>query len=132
MVKIDIVKNERINDPLNRGYLAMNRGEILIDMNTVYQTTNKSSLTGSEILNAVDKAEYLALTDPNKQVMWDIVHLGNINPFGIEADLFVDIFSGGSATITALQALRINNVTRGQKLKVGILSIVDIDDTFNI
>ena len=119
MGQIDILKTELTDDSLGRGYSGMNDVAAAADLNTVYRTSNKSSLTGSEVINAVDKTEFNALTDIQKQMVWDIVHLGTVNPFGLEADLMTDIFGGGSTTISALVALRINNISRAVELGAG-------------
>ncbi len=128
---IAILKAEIDTDPDTRGYGIMSDKEVADDMNIVRSTTPKSTLTGTEILNAVVKADFLVLSDVDKQMVWDLVHLGNLNPFGIEADLFVDIFGGGSATITALQALRLNNVGRGVELGLGKIGEGDVWDARN-
>ena len=117
---IGILKTEIDIDPETRGYGGMTDIQVADDINTTYRTTPKKSVTGSEVLNAIDKAEFLLLSDTNKQMVWDLVHLGTLNPFGIEADLLVDVF-GGSVTITALQAMRLNNVSRGVELRIGFV-----------
>ena len=76
-------------------------------------------MSGSEILNSIDKTEFNALSNANKQLIWDIIHVGTINPFGVEADLFTDIFGGGSNTIVALSTARKSGVSRGQELGIG-------------
>jgi len=88
-------------------------------LNAVNRTKNLASLTGSEVINAVDAAEFTALSAAEQQQVWDIVHLGTVNPFGIEATLFTSIFGGGSATITALAAARTEDVSRGVELGLG-------------
>ncbi len=113
------LKIEITTDPLVRGYSAMSDSEIAVDINTVYRTVDKATMTGSEVLNAIDKGEFNTLSITNKQLLWDILHIGNINPFGIEATLFIDIFGGASATIISLQALRKNNVSRAMELGIG-------------
>lgn len=117
-MNIDILKTEITNDPLTRGYSGMSDLAIATDLNTVYRTSNKTIMTATEIFNAINKAEFNALTDSNKQMTWDILHLGDVNPFGLEADLFQDIF-GASTTITTLQTLRVNNISRGVELNIG-------------
>ncbi len=91
------------------------------ELNAVNRTTNKTSMTGSEILNAVLKSEFVALTNAEESQFWDIVHLSEVNPFGIESDLMVDIFGGGSTTITSLQTLRKNNVSRAVEIGLGVV-----------
>jgi hypothetical protein len=118
-MNLSALKVEITIDPLGRGYSNMTDKEVSSSLNAVDRTTNKNLLTSSEVLNAIDKAAFNALADPDKQLIWNILHIGNINPFGIEADLFVDIFGAGSASINALSALRINNVSRATELGIG-------------
>ena len=89
------------------------------EINAVNRTRNKTSLTGSEVLNNVNATEWSALTDVQKQEVWDIVHLGELNPFGVEATLLIAIFGGGSVTITALAAARKEDVSRAEELSLG-------------
>ena len=116
---IGILKIELTTDPLVRNYSGMSDADVAIDINTVYRTSNKSVMTGTAIFNAIDKVEFNALSNANKQMVWNILHLSEINPFGLEAALFVDMFGGGSTTITTLQSLRKNNISRGVELGIG-------------
>jgi hypothetical protein len=129
-MNIDELKIEIDTDPLARGYSGMSNQEVADDMNIINRTTPKSTLTGSEVLNAVNKTEFDSKTDAQKQMVWDIVHLGSINPYGIEAAMFQDIF-GASTTITSLQELRLNNVGRGVELGLGIIGEGDVWDARN-
>jgi len=116
---IEKLKTEIDTDPLVRGYAGMTDAQVKADGHTKYRTRNKTSLTGSEVLNAIDKTEFNSKTDAQKQQVWDLVHLGTLNPFGIEASLMVDIFGGGSVTIVALQALRVESISRWEELSLG-------------
>ena len=89
------------------------------ELNAVNRTLNKTSLSGTEILNNVVKADFNALTATEQQRVWDIVHLGDVNPFGIEAAMMIDIFGVGSATITALAAARTTSVSRATEIGLG-------------
>ena len=90
-------------------------------LNTVNRTLNRASMSGSEVLNAVNAAEWIGLTDAGRQTVWDIVHLGTLNPFGVEATLLIEVFGGGSATITALAAARKDDVSRAVELGLGFV-----------
>jgi hypothetical protein len=68
---IDILRTELSDDPLTRGYASMTDEEAAIDLNTTYRERNKTSMTGSEVLNAVDATNWAGLTDAQKQVVWD-------------------------------------------------------------
>ncbi len=91
------------------------------ELNAVNRTTNKVTMTASEVYNAVDNTEYIALTTTQQEEIWNIVHLGEINPFGLEATRFTAIFGGGSTTITALAASRTNNVSRAVEIGLGFI-----------
>jgi hypothetical protein len=77
---------------------------------------NITSLTPSQILNATDKVELLALTGDPANRVWGVLGMNDINPFGIEADIFIDAFGGGSATLTALAILRKKTISRATQL----------------
>lgn len=120
-MNIDTLKTELTTDPLVRGYAGMNDADVAVDINTVYRTSNKAIMTASEVFNAIDKTEFNALVAADQQRVWNTLHLGEINPFGLEAALFTDIFGGGSTTITTLQGLRVNNISRGVELGIGVV-----------
>lgn len=119
MANLFLLKSEIDSDPLTRGYSGMTDAEVAESLNTANRTRNKTTMTGSEILNKIDPTEWNSLTDAQRQTVWDIVHLGTINPFGIEATLMVNIFTGGSTTITALAAARVESISRAQELGLG-------------
>jgi len=96
------------------------------ELNVLNRTVNRDTMTGSEVLNEIDKTEFNAKTDPQKQMVWDIVHLGTVNPFGVESELLTDIFGGGSNTITALAAARKTTVSRATELSFGRVRAGDI------
>ncbi len=92
-------------------------------LNAVNRTKNRTSMTGSEVLNAVDAAEWSTRTVEQKQVVWDIVHLGTVNPFGVEATLMTVAFSdAGGVTIAALAAARVDDVSRAVELGLGFIA----------
>lgn len=86
------------------------------ELNALNRTKPRISVTGSEVLNAIDQTEFLAKTEAERQRVWNILHLGTLNPFGMEAILLVGIFGGGSATITALAEIRLEDISRAEEL----------------
>ena len=116
---IDALRTELVAGHPDTGAYNVDAEIAAGELNAVNRTTNKTSMSGSEIINAVDKAEFIALTNAAEAQFWNVVHLGDLNPFGIEADLLIDIFGGGSTTIIALQALRKNSVSRAVEIGLG-------------
>jgi len=92
------------------------------ELNAVNRTKSKATMTASEIYNAVDSAGYVALTAVQQAEVWNILHMGEINPFGLEATRFTSIFGGGSTTITALASLRKDAVRRAEEIGLGFIS----------
>ncbi len=88
-------------------------------VNALNRTQNRDSMTGSEILNAVVVSEYTALMEADKDRLWDLLGLGTLDPFGVEATLLTSLFGGGSATIVALAAARKLSVSRAEELGLG-------------
>ena len=90
------------------------------EINAVNRSRNKTSMTGSEILNNVDASEWGTRSADQKQVVWDVVHLGDINPFGVEATLITAAFDGaGGVTLAALGAARVESISRATELGLG-------------
>ena len=115
----DILKDELVNDPLGRGYSGMTDEQASTDLNAVYRTRNRVSMTASEVLNAVDPAEYTALTASQKDRLWQLLAIGDLNPFGVEATLMQNTFGAG-LTITALNAARREPISRADELGVRV------------
>ncbi len=118
---IDVLRDELISDPETRGYAGMTDEQAAADLNTEYRQRNRASMTGSEVLNAIDETELNALSDANKNRVWQLLHLGELNPFGVEADLLIDVFTAGSVTITNLQYARKEDVSRAVELGLGFI-----------
>lgn len=117
---------ELTTDPLGRGYSGMDDQQAADSLNTADRTRTRATMTGSEVLNAVDSGEWAALTAEEKQIVWDVVHLGDINPAGIEAMLLTNVFGAGSTTITLLAAARQETVTRSEELGLGRVGVGNV------
>ncbi len=116
------LRDELLGDPEGRGYSGMSNQEALDDLHSLWETRNRASMTASEVLNAVDAGEYTALSNAKENEFWNLMAIGDLNPFGIEAALMINIFGGGSVTITTLQSLRIENISRAEKLGLNSVS----------
>lgn len=129
MADLVALKAEIDTDPLTRGYAAMTDAQVAADLNSSYRERNRDSMSASEVLNAIDIAEFNALTNAAESQIWNVLHLGgqsgpgggSIDPFGIEATIFTNVFGAGSATIAALSAARKESITRGVELGLGLV-----------
>lgn len=125
---IDALKAELLAGHPDTGAYDADDAVAAGELNAVNRTVNKASMTGSEIINALDKTEYLALSDADKDKVWQVCHLGTVNPFGVEADLFIDIFGTPSDSITALQAARVDAVSRAVELGLGLVRAGHVEE----
>lgn len=88
---------------------------------------DRTSMTGSEVLNAVDDDEWMALSDADKRTVWDIVHLAMVNPHGVEARLMLSVFDAAeSPTIAALLVARKESVSRATEIGLGHVGVGNV------
>ena len=116
MSNIQTLAGELTNDPLAIGYSAMTNAEIVASINTANRGSNRDSIPTNEILEAIDSSALLALTGDKAVRVWGILAMDSVDPFGVAASILVDAFGGGSATITALAALRVEQISRANEL----------------
>jgi hypothetical protein len=121
-----VLKAELDSDPLGRGYAAMGHDQAATDGNTPYRNLPRATMNGSEILNSINSAEWAALTGPEQQTVWNLLHLGDLNPYGVEADMMITVFGGGSVTISTLASIRTTTVSRAQELGLPQWRAIDV------
>ena len=118
------LKDELANDPLVRGYSGMTDQQAADDLNTSYRSRNRASMSGDEIAQAADPAEFDALDDgsanntPDTKGHW-LALCGReaIDPFATaNVELVNSIFGNPSTTRTNLIAARVESITRAEEL----------------
>lgn len=114
---IDDLRSELANDPLARGYAGMTDAEVVADINSQHRSRNRESMSGAEIGAAIDAAEYTALADEaHKDRLIALSNLDSVDPFGFAQTIILDIFAGGSNTVQALAAARVESISRSEEL----------------
>ena len=108
-------------------YAAMSDAEAAVSLNALNRSRDRTSMTASEVLNAVEISEWNALTDVQRQQIWDVLHIGEINPFGVEATIFQNVF-GVSTTITSLQDARVEQISRATELGLGVVKVGHVEE----
>ncbi len=129
---IQILADEITNDPLGRGYSGMDDSQVAVDMNTKYRSRNRTSMSGSEIWDNTDPAEFAALEDGadtsgkserNRKLEWvSFCGINNHDPFGSSKEFVIDIFGIGTTTAN-LDAVRVETISRGVELELGIIKV---------
>ncbi len=116
------LRAELLADPLSRGYSTMSDQEAADDLNTEYRSRNRTSMTPTEVWQAIDITEFRAKADGDRRDVMGVLQFDSIDPFGNESALFQAIF-GASATITALQAARVEAISRAVELEIRKLPV---------
>lgn len=121
------LKSEIEVDSLTRGYTGMTDQQVADDLNTIYRTRNRSVMTGKEVKDRISVGEWDARTDSQKQIILALCNRDDLDPFGIDAQIFQDEMVGATATIAALVAYRVEDISRGEELGFGVVTQYDVD-----
>lgn len=116
MVNIKTLAAELSNDPLGVGYVAMTDEQALHSITAKTRQKNKSEIAGAEIIEMVDLSEYDMLSAQKKQLFWDLVHAGTVDPFGNAYTLMNDAFGPSSATMAKFNSGKIKLISRADEL----------------
>ena len=114
-----ILEDEIANDPLARGYVGMTDVQLLTSLNALDRPRNRTSMTGREVKTSVDVDEYKLLSDAKKQQMIELLKRDDLDLFGLDKDILVDIFGGASTTGANLATARVELISRGVEIKWG-------------
>ncbi len=121
-----ILEDEIAGDPLGRGYSAMTDAELLTSLNAADRNRNRTSMTGREVKAQMDVTEYNALSDAKKQQMIELVKRDDLDLFGLDKDILIDIFGNPSTTGTALIIARVESISRGVEIGWGVVAEKDL------
>ncbi len=120
------LRDELLNDPLGRNYSSMSDQQVADDLHLPNRTRNRTSMSGDEIFQQTDPAEYNALPDggvnnstDDKSHWLSFCGKDIIDPFATANVQFVTlIFGSGSITVSNLNVSRVETITRVQELKL--------------
>ncbi len=84
------------------------------------RSRNKERMEATEVANAVDETEFLGKTADERTEIYRLLAMGVLDPRdgSLEVQRFVSIF-GASATITALNAARVQPISRADEVGIG-------------
>lgn len=121
-----ILKSEIQADPLTRGYAGMTDQQVADSLNTVDRTRNRSVVSGKEVKDRIDLGEWAARTDAQKQIVLALCNRDDLDPFGIDATIFQDAMAGATTTLANLTAYRVEDISRGVELGLGVVNDYDV------
>jgi hypothetical protein len=100
----------------------MTDAQAAADLNTVYRTITVETVTGSDIFNNTDDAEFAVLADSDKDRWIQLCQVDNIDVSnGIALNLESELFGPGTDTRTTLQGLKNPPASRAEELGVGLV-----------
>lgn len=111
------------------GAYSANAATAVDEINEVNRTLPIPSLTGDAAFGATDGPEFIALSD-HKQDLWlSFCGRQQINPFGAaNVAIIKHLFGAGSATVTALVALRTRAVSRATEIGLTRIRIGTVEE----
>ena len=93
------------------------------ELNAVNRSRNRDTVSGSEILNATNDAEFGALSVTNQQLWLDLCGVESIDTSsGVAKSLEADLFGSGTTTRTNLAAVRNEDISRAVELGLGVIN----------
>jgi hypothetical protein len=123
-----LLVNELTTDPLGRGYAGMTDQQAADSLNTRNRTRNKARMTGAEIFENTNPAEFNALPEGadqagkatrNKKSEWlSFCGIEGVDPFGPAVQFVINVFGSGSVTVSNLSAARVETVSRAVELGI--------------
>lgn len=114
MLNADQLQTLRAFMDANAGtYSALNDQQAAVTLNALTENRIKASLTGAEIYESTDGAEFSALQDAKKSQWLSLCAIATVDPAnGTPAQILAsDLFGAGSTTLINLQALRSETVS---------------------
>lgn len=121
-----ILEDEIANDPLARNYAGMTDLELLTSLNANTRSRNRIRMTGRQVKVAVDVVEFRTLSDAKKQQLIELTKSDNLDLFGTDKDILLDIFGSASTTGSNLASARVENIGRGVEIGWGIVKMKDL------
>jgi hypothetical protein len=122
----ETLRDELYNDPEELQYNLLNANEKTAAINGMTEWRIRDTMTGSEVLQAVDLEELTALSATDQRVVWDVLHLGVLDPAGAEATLLLGAFGQQSNTIAALKQARQEPTSRALELQLGRVRVAHV------
>lgn len=135
MTDLAALNSELTVDPLTRGYSGMTDLQAANSLNdTVDRVVQKALVAGWEAFQATVDTEFDAMAASDRQEWLGICSIDSLEPANGKpaASTVLRLFGGGSATVTALQALRQDTVNRATELGLGRISEGDVNHARNL
>lgn len=116
------LQTELATDPLGRGYAAMTTAQTLASLQAINRPIVKPTITGSDLFECTDQAEWLALTANQKTVYTMLVNMNSPLSTAVGSktrETILSMFPNGN-TFNSLVALVSAQVSRAEELGLSL------------
>lgn len=97
------------------------------EINAVNRTRNRTSATGKEIKDQIQTVDWNSRSDAQKAQLLSLFARDDLDPFGIDADIFTEAMSGHTGTTVAdLNAWRVEDISRATELGFPVVTSADV------
>lgn len=127
-MNLELLRLEILTDPLLRGYSGMSDQEVADSLNDTNRSYNRAVMSGREIGNQVDQTEYEALTSDEKSLLFQLLNMNSLDPYGFAQIALSDLFPNGSTTLSNLAAVRSGRMSRGAEIGFGKVKVGHVID----
>ena len=127
-----LLKSEMDTDPLVRGYASMTDQQVADSLNTVDRQVNIETLSGGDIYECLDLAEFAALTPDDRTRVDRVLSLDSVKIQGNAKTELASIFGSITSTRAALLAKIKRSVSRAEEIGVGNVPPYDITSVRNV
>lgn len=110
------LRDEITDDPLGLGYAAMTDQQVLDSLNGLTRSRAVESVSSADIYDALDRAEFLALSATDREILSDIFSLSEVRVQGNTRTALLAVFGAGTTSRTNLQALTTESISRAEEL----------------
>lgn len=123
------LKTEITSDPVGIGYAGKPDAEVAALLNEPLRPNlNRESLTPSEFVQAIDPAEFFALTQAQRDWIALVASTEDIFPIGNVRAGLITVFPAGTSTRAALLALLRETGSRARELGFGRVTPSQVAD----
>lgn len=124
---MSILSQELSLDPVGIGYANMSDAEVAASLNTENRSAVVTAVSGSDVLNATDDAEFAVLSAEQKAEWLSLCAVDSIDVSnGVAKALEAALFGSGTTTRSNLQSLKTRLVSRANEIGLGLVREGDV------
>lgn len=120
----------RIRDVLNADvprFGALDDAAAALELMAETQSYNLPIMSGKQVKDTIDGVEYTALVDGKKSLLLSLFARDDLDPHGIDADIFLDAMPSGANPLSAAALSAARTITTSTAFIEGLGEVQEID-----